>query len=157
MKRMFKAVTVVVLIVVLAVCCVACKQNHNGQPEELNATTTFPLPTEYFEKPSYPWDEVGAKQPAEYTWGEFEALSGGHQIGFQNSFETFEDFEKWMAHAKGEDQSETLPWEVEGAKQPTDYTWEEFEALSGAQQIAFQNSFGSFEAFDQWLIANQPQ
>ena len=71
-------------------------------------------------------------------------------MAFQNSFESFEEFEVWMKKVNG-DTSETeenieleLPWE-NGGKQPSEYTWEEFEALEGGQQIAFQDSFGSFE------------
>ena len=48
------------------------------------------------------------------------------------------------------------PWDEKGAKQPSEYTWEEFEALSAAQQMAFQNSFESIDDFDKWLTANNP-
>ncbi len=101
-----------------------------------------------------PWDEKGAKQPSEYTWEEFEALSAAQQMMFQNSFESFEEFDKWMQEAQSG--TEKNPWDEKGAKQPSEYTWEEFEALSAAQQMAFQNSFESLEEFDKWLIVNNP-
>lgn len=101
-----------------------------------------------------PWDEAGAKQPSEYTWAEFEALSAAQQMAFQNSFESIEEFDKWLQKAQFGEQKN--PWDEAGAKQPFEYTWTEFEALTPGQQIAFQNSFCSAEAFLEWLMANEP-
>ena len=111
-----------------------------------------------------PW-ENGGKQPYDYTWEEFEALEGGQQIAFQQSFDSFEDFEAWMQKQGNPGAGETepteeetaleLPWE-NGGKHPSEYTWEEFEALDGGQQIAFQQIFGSIEAFDEWLQRVNP-
>ena len=104
-----------------------------------------------------PWDESGAKQPAEYTWTEFEALSPAQQMAFQNWFASIDEFEAWMQKAQGNDfTEEKMPWDESGAKQPSEYTWDEFEALLPGQQMAFQNWFGGWEEFDKWLSANQP-
>ena len=94
-----------------------------------------------------PWDDLGAKQPTDYTWEEFEALTGAQQIAFQTCLGS-EAFGAWLNRV----QNQTIenPWELSGAKQPEDYTWEEFEALTGAQQMAFQNYLGP-EAFEAWL------
>lgn len=104
---------------------------------------------------TYPWDKAGAKQPKDYTWAEFEALSAEHQMAFQNSFHTQDGFDAWMEKALGT--NEQYPWEKAGAKQPKDYSWAEFEALTGEQQMAFQSSFDSQEDFDAWLRKNDPQ
>ena len=93
-----------------------------------------------------PW-ENGGKQPKDYTWAEFEALSAEQQMAFQSSFDSPDDFEVWFDNAQP---VVKMPWE-NGGKQPKDYTWDEFEALTAEQQMAFQNSFGSLEAFDAWL------
>ena len=100
------------------------------------------------EKKDVPW-ENGGKKPKNYTWEEFESLPPEQQIIFQNSFKKTEDFEKWMVKAQEELESEK-PWE-NGGKKPKDYTWEEFEALTAEQQMAFQNSFKSQEKFDEWM------
>lgn len=42
-----------------------------------------------------------------------------------------------------------IPWE-NGGKQPIEYTWEEFEKLSGEQQEIFVESFDSAEEFEKW-------
>lgn len=98
-----------------------------------------------------PWDN-GGKQPEDYTWEEFIALSPELQIAFQNCFENLESFDEWMQRA---DPAEgTFEWELQN-KALEDYTWEEFENMTTEEQIAFQNAFGSFEAFDQWLIEAQ--
>ena len=62
----------------------------------------------------------------------------------------FDGFAQWMNHAQQPTQPPEMPWEVAGAKQPEDYTWEDFEALTVAQQIAFQNYLGE-AAFETWL------
>lgn len=99
-----------------------------------------------------PWDQSGAKQPEDYTWAEFEALTGPQQIAFQNELGA-DGFENWMNEAQG--MTEENPWDKENAKQPKEYTWAEFEALTGPQQIAFQNELGE-SGFGSWLEANQP-
>ena len=99
-----------------------------------------------------PW-ENGGKKPRDYTWEEFEALTAGQQVAFQDSFGNFEDFEAWMYNAMYG--SSNNPWE-NGGKKPNDYTWEEFEVLTAGQQIAFQEAFGSLEAFDKWLQREMP-
>ncbi len=101
-----------------------------------------------------PWDKKGAKQPADYTWEEFESLTGEQQIAFQNDMGA-DEFENWMNRAQNKPAEN--PWDKKGAKQPADYTWAEFEALEPSQQIEFQTSFDSIEAFDAWLVANQPE
>jgi len=93
-----------------------------------------------------PWAD-GGKEPGAYTWAEFEALTAQQQILFQNSFETIDAFDRWMQQA----QQAQEPTVDLGDKPLTDYTWEEFEAMSIQEQMAFQNSFESLEAFDQWL------
>ena len=99
-----------------------------------------------------PWEEPGAKQPEEYTWAEFEALSGAEQIAFQNALGQ-EAFEAWMEAAQN--RSGAYPWEEPGAKEPEEYTWAEFEALSGEHQIAFQRVMG-VEAFEAWMNRVNP-
>ena len=98
-----------------------------------------------------PWEE-GGKLPSEYTWAEFEELTGEQQMAFQNWFGSGEAFEAWMEAAQNT--GEKMPWE-DGGKQPSDYTWEEYDALSGEQQMAFQNWFASSDAFEAWMEAAQ--
>ena len=98
-----------------------------------------------------PWEKAGAKQPEKYTWKELEALTPAQQMAFQEALGN-EGFEAWMNQAQTQD--EVNPWDKSGAKQPEDYTWEEFEALTPAQQMAFQNDLGP-DAFDTWLTKNE--
>ena len=97
-----------------------------------------------------PWDSAGAKQPADYTWEEFEALTVGQQTAFQNHLGEAA-FDAWLNRVQN--QTAANPWEAPGAKQPADYTWEEFEALTAGQQTAFQSYLGA-AAFDAWLSDN---
>lgn len=105
-----------------------------------------------FPKSDHPW-ENGGKLPNEYTWEEFEALTGAQQIAFQNWFKSDKDFVAWMEDAQSVKPDH--PWE-NGGKLPNEYTWEEYEALTGAQQMAFQNWFDPFEAFEAWMWSVYP-
>lgn len=102
-----------------------------------------------------PWDKAGAKQPADYTWGEFEALTAAQQMAFQTKLGD-KGFEAWLNKVQGKPSADSAsnPWDAPGAKQPEDYTWEEFEALTAAQQIAFQNHLGN-RGFEAWLNSVQ--
>lgn len=102
-------------------------------------------------EPVFPWSN-GGKTPKDYTWEEFEALSADLQIAFQESFESFEDFDNWMQRVNPEENISS--WVDEG-KKLEEYTWEEFENMTPEEQIAFQDAFGSFEAFDEWLVNAQ--
>ena len=138
---------------VLIACALICGCGSSGeQPTTIPVTTTpatvvpttVPMESETKQQSDLPWDN-GGKQPIEYTWEEFEALSEEHKIAFEDALGSseFAIWKEWV-------QRPPMPWEIEGAKQPEEYTWEEFEALTGEQQIAFQNAMGS-EAFEKWM------
>ena len=118
-----------------------CRSTVEQPPTTVVTSTPTTAPVQ---QPDLPW-ENGGKQPADYTWEEFEALSDEHQMAFQNAMGAT-DFEIWKEWV----QRPPLPWELEGAKQPEEYTWEEFEALSDEHQIDFQNAMGQ-EAFEEWM------
>ena len=101
-----------------------------------------------------PWEKPGAKQPEDYTYEDFEDLTPAQQIAFQNAV----DFDTWLERVQGgESSKDEMPWDMPGAKQPEDYTYEDFEALTAAQQIAFQSAFGTTYGFDEWLSENEPE
>ena len=83
---------------VLITCTLICGCGSNGeQPTTTPATivpTTVPMQSETQQKSDLPWDN-GGKQPLEYTWEEFEALSMERQIAFQFAM-GFEEFEAWL-------------------------------------------------------------
>lgn len=99
-----------------------------------------------------PW-ENGGKQPEDYTWAEYEALTPVQKEAFFDSFESTSAFDTWMNNAKGNtesDKTDKMPWE-NGGKQPKDYTWAEYEALTPAQKEAFFDSFDNASGFDAWM------
>ena len=103
---------------------------------------------------NYPWEETGAKQPNEYSWTEYEALTDNQKQAFENTFDSTEAFDTWLEQAH-EDffDSLDLPWK-NGGKQPSEYTYAEYEALTTIQQVAFQNHLGS-DVFEDWLKKTQ--
>lgn len=95
----------------------------------------------------------------EYTWEAFLQMTPEEQIAFQNAFPSGEDFASWMEKAEAEQQGKTskgYPWNAPGGKQPEDYTWEEFENLTGEDQIAFQSAFDSADGFSVWFEEKHP-
>lgn len=102
-----------------------------------------------------PW-ENGGKQPSEYSWDEYNALSKEQQEAFYKSFESHEDLLLWYNRVQpGSGVTSDLPWE-NGGKQPSEYTWEEVQAMPEEMQEEFFNSFDSMEEFEKWLIKNLP-
>ena len=99
-----------------------------------------------------PW-ENSDKQPKDYTYEEFEELTAEQQLEFQDSFETIDEFNQWLNEAQWV--SVEVPWD-DGGKSPSEYTWEEFEALSDEQQIVFQNSFEDNKDFEEWYYKVSP-
>ena len=107
------------------------------KPEE----TTQPLPE---------WNKPG-KTPDQYSWEEYQALSGEEQEAFYQWFGSVSAFEAWLSEVKPEETTRPLPeWNKPG-KTPDQYTWEEYQALSGEEQEAFFRWFGSVEAFEEWM------
>ena len=101
-----------------------------------------------------PW-ENGGKQPNEYTWEEFEALSAEYQEVFFEWFDSPEAFAAWQEQAQREGGAVGVPWE-NGGKQPNEYTWEEFEALSAEYQEMFFEWFDSPDDFQEWMNQVKP-
>ena len=101
-----------------------------------------------------PW-ENGGKQPTDYTWTEFLELSAEQQNAFADTFPNSTAFIAWQDQALRNHDSAALPWE-NGGKQPSEYTWDEFLALSATAKDAFYLAFDSTEAYNEWLSRVNP-
>ena len=101
------------------------------------------------------WNKPG-KDPDEYTWEEYQALSREDQDAFYLWFDSEDDFEEWMGAAKPEETEPTDPVWSKPGKTPDQYTWEEYQALSQKDQDAFYLWFDSEYAFEQWMKAAKP-
>ena len=155
MKRQFRKL-VVLLLALLCLLLASCKtkKTQTGEPPANNETqthpqleTTLPEVSEPEEVPGMPWEESGAKQPEDYTWEEYEALSTEQRKAFQKYLGPA-GFAAWLE--KTQPSEDENPWDKPGAKQPKDYTWEEFEALTEAQQKAFMEHLGA-KGLEEWL------
>ena len=162
MKKITIVVAVLVAILLMLVCVLIMLEirNSHEQPDNTintnSSNNTFGSDNTETSALPRPWDAPAAKQPADYTWEEFLALSPELQIVFQNAMGV-DAFEEWMNRAQStEPEHLEYPWEQAGAKQPEDYTWDEFLGLSPELQMPFQYAFGSAEAFDAWLKRVQP-
>lgn len=102
------------------------------------------------------WNKSG-KEPNEYTWEEYQALTAWEQDAFFAWFESENEFTAWMDAVKPEETTEpVLSWDKQN-KEPSAYTWEEYQALSQKEQDAFYMWFGSEAAFEAWMNAVKPE
>jgi hypothetical protein len=96
------------------------------------------------------WDKPG-KLPNAYTWEEYQALTPEEQDAFFLWFGSTEKFEAWMRSVRPPETTAPVPvWNKPG-KLPSEYTWEEYQALTPQEQDAFFLWFGSMEAFEAWM------
>lgn len=93
-----------------------------------------------------PW-VIQNKNPADYSWDEYEKLTYDQKEYFYDTFSSDVDFENWMIEAQKKSNS---PWLKDG-KKVEDYTWEEFQKLSDIQKELFYESFKSNDEFDKWM------
>lgn len=139
--------------IILVFCCAALVLAACGKKkdmEEIKATvsqTEQTQATEEMEK--LPWELPGAKQPKDYTWDEYSALTPEEQSLFYNAFEQSE-FDAWLEKNEPA-KAIQAPWDVNGAKTPDAYTWEEYNQLTDDQQILFFNWFENEAAFEKWM------
>ena len=101
------------------------------------------------------WNLDG-KQPDQYTWKEYQALSPEYQDAFFRWFASAADFEAWLESVKPAQSTEPIHSWSEKEKKPDKYTWEEYQALSPAKREAFYQWFVSAEAFAKWMNSVKP-
>jgi len=126
---------------------------------EVEAEDSVVPEEEIEEDEKLPWEEAGAKQPGDYTWEDYLALPDEEKDSFFESFESVDAFDKWLNKVNGGStsggstagDSSDIQSGIAGNKKPEDYSWEEYLALPDEQKDAFFESFGSTEAFDEWL------
>lgn len=101
-----------------------------------------------------PW-ENGGKSPEEYTYSEFLTLSTDEQSAFANTFTNADAFTAWQKIAAESDNSLQLPWK-NGGKQPAEYSWDEFLALTATEKDLFPLAFPTTNDYHQWLDKVNP-
>lgn len=97
-----------------------------------------------------------------YTWSAFQAMTPEQQIQFQNAFTDMDAFLRWKERVNPSDtedvpELEGNPWEMDGAKAPAEYSWEDFLTLTASQQIAFQQAFPEEDGFLRWYEKALPE
>ena len=92
-----------------------------------------------------------------YTWEEFQAMDKEQQEQFINSFTEDGSFEDWLEKENPNSNEIEVPWDESDAKQPEEYTWEEFESLTETQQMVFVDLLDNIGSFEAWLNANKPE
>ena len=101
------------------------------------------------------WNKTG-KDPDAYTWDEYQALDFKEQEAFYQWFDSQQTFEAWMKSAKPDETTEPdAKWDKPG-KEPSAYTWEEYQALDFKEQEAFYQWFDSQQAFEAWMKSAKP-
>ena len=136
-----------VLVVFMVLVCVVSCQNNGQSDNSTNTTSTTTTTT--IDSNSCPWAN-GGKLPEEYSLVEFEALSEVQQEMFFEWFASPEAFDAWLEVAQFEHTYGELSWN-HGGKNPSEYTWIEYEELNDAQQEKFFEWFEDFKDFEKWM------
>ena len=154
MKKMLVIIMLLAMLCSLAGCKSKTSDTEKGE--------TAAVEIEHGNLNGRPWENSG-KPLEEYTWEEYLEWNGNLQEAFYEAFESAEAFEKWLSRVNPEEstQAETFapiekPWE-NGGKPIEEYTWEEFDSLSGELQEAFFEAFVSAEDFEAWMIRVKPE
>lgn len=95
------------------------------------------------------------KTPQDYTWEEYQSLTPQEQEVFYHWFGSVEEFEVWMNEVKP---VETMPesWDKPG-KNPDEYTWDEYQALTPEEQDLFYLWFATLDDFEAWMTEAQSE
>ena len=101
------------------------------------------------------WKKTG-KKPDAYNWEEYQSLSAEDRDAFFNWFASKEAFEDWKDAVEPVENIVIAKWN-EAEKQPSEYTWEEYEALDAKRQEAFYQWFESTEDFEKWMKTVKPE
>lgn len=102
-------------------------------------------------EPADPSWNIPGKKPKDYTWEEYQKLSPEQQDAFYNWFASMSAFEAWMDSAKPDESStENVSWNKPG-KNPDEYSYDEYQALSAEDQELFYQWFDSRDAFEAWM------
>lgn len=103
--------------------------------------------------PDFKWKK--AKNPDTFTWEEYQNLNAQEQEAFYLWFASVEEFEAWMELVTPVETTAPAPqWNK--VKKPSEYTWEEYQALSFQEQEAFFLWFDSTKTFEEWMESVKP-
>ena len=94
------------------------------------------------------------KEPGDYTWDDYNAMSNEEKDAFYERFESAEDFEEWQESVQPTETEFDFQWNEPG-KAPNEYTWEEYQALTPEKQEAFYQWFESITDFEAWMESVQ--
>lgn len=106
-------------------------------------------------EPDFSWNEPG-KLPNEYTWEEYQTLTAVQKEAFYLWFESATAFETWKNQAEPEENTFPEPTWNDQQKQPDEYSWQEYQALTLEEQDAFFLWFDSTDDFEAWMNGVKP-
>lgn len=105
-------------------------------------------------------DYLNGRDPAGFTWEEYNQLTPEQQAQFPDHFESMDAYKNWYDSVYPEEeihQDEMLmDKEFLNGKDPADITWEEYQEMTPEQQAMFPDHFESYDAFLDWKDTTEP-
>lgn len=90
------------------------------------------------------------KKPEDFTWEDYQKLTTEEQMVFPDYFESMDVHNAWYESVKPkETEIEVFTINLEG-KTPEDFTWEDYQKLTTAEQMVFPDYFDSFDVYQRW-------
>ncbi len=98
-----------------------------------------------------PTINLNGKEPTGFTWEEYQNLTPEEQMLFPDYFDSMEEYNNWYKSVKPkDDDNNTVPTINLNGKEPTDFTWEEYQSLTIDERAIFPDYFESFGEYQRW-------
>lgn len=88
--------------------------------------------------------------PENYTWEEYQALTPEEKMMFPDNFKSMDAFNAWYENVQPAQENINVPTIDLKGKNPEDFTWEEYQALTPEEKMVFPDYFESMDAFNAW-------
>ena len=106
------------------------------------------------------FDFLNGKNPADFTWEDYQNLTADQQAQLPDCFESLDAYEAWYNSVCPQETTAVdqpaLEDDFLNGKNPADFTWEDYQKLTPAQQAQFPDFFESYDAFLRWRDQVKP-
>lgn len=95
--------------------------------------------------------DLNGKNPKDYTWEEYQKLAPEEKAVFPDCFKDMNAYNEWYEKNKEETVGEDFSVSIDlNGRNPEDYTWEQYQALTQDEKAIFPDYFENMEAYKTW-------
>ncbi len=160
MKQRFLKILAVIVVILLVFSFVwyACVHEDTGDVGDTEDATEVTETEDYEEDILLDVDFLNERNPEDFTWEEYHALTPEEQAVFPDYFDSYDEYIKWYDDVY-EDISKyeeiSINDDFLNGKYPEHFTWEEYQALTSEEQAMFPDCFYSLDEYKRWYESVQ--